>query len=116
MNKIQKEIFEIEQECNGNILTCLNEKCICKHNKIMGKETVEQGFDRIGDSMDFTEFCFPSFKLGVKWEQEQNGLTTKEGIDFGKELSKWGYNKGNSIDVEILVNEILPDLFKQFNK
>jgi hypothetical protein len=38
------------------------------------------------------------------------------GIDFGKELSKWGYNKGNSIDVEILVNEILPDLFKQFNK
>jgi hypothetical protein len=39
-----------------------------------------------------------------------------EGIDFGKELSKWGYNKGNSIDVEILVNEILPDLFKQFNK
>jgi len=42
--------------------------------------------------------------------------TMKEGIDFGKELSKWGYNKGNSIDVEILVNEILPDLFKQFNK
>jgi hypothetical protein len=38
------------------------------------------------------------------------------GIDFEKELSKWGYNKGNSIDVEILVNEILPDLFKQFNK
>jgi hypothetical protein len=37
--------------------------------------------------------------------------TMKEGIDFGKELSKWGYNKGNSIDVEIL-----PDLFKQFNK
>jgi len=53
----------------------------------MGKETVEQGFDRIYDSMDFTEFCFPSFKLGVKWEQEQNGLTIKEGIDFGKELS-----------------------------
>jgi hypothetical protein len=38
------------------------------------------------------------------------------GIDFEKELSKWGYNKGNSIDVEILINEILPELFKQFNK
>lgn len=79
----------------------------------MKKETVEEGFDRIYDSMDFTEFCFPSFKLGVKWEQEQNGLTMKEGIDFEKELSKWGYNKGNSIDVETLVNEILPDLFNK---
>jgi hypothetical protein len=59
-------------------------------------------------------------------EYEQQGLekylhelkqeTVEQGIDFGKELSKWGYNKGNSIDVEILVNEILPDLFKQFNK
>jgi hypothetical protein len=37
-------------------------------------------------------------------------------IDFEKELSKWGYNKGNSIDVEILVNEILPKLFEQFKK
>lgn len=34
-------------------------------------------------------------------------------MDFRTELSKWGYNKGNSIDVEILVNEILPTLFSQ---
>jgi hypothetical protein len=34
-------------------------------------------------------------------------------MDFRTELSKWGYNKGNSIDVEILVNEILPSLFSQ---
>lgn len=60
-----------KQECNGDILTCLNEKCNCKHNKIMEKETVEQGFDRIYDSIDFTEFCFPSFKLGVEWQQER---------------------------------------------
>jgi hypothetical protein len=32
---------ETKQECNGDILTCLNEKCICKHNKIMEKETLE---------------------------------------------------------------------------
>ena len=34
-------------------------------------------------------------------------------MDFKKELAKFGYNKGNSIDVEILVNEILPSLFSQ---
>jgi hypothetical protein len=60
---------------------------------------------------------------GIEPTTDKNGniqynfkATMKKGIDFGKELSKWGYNKGNSIDVEILVNEILPDLFKQFNK
>jgi hypothetical protein len=34
-------------------------------------------------------------------------------MDFRKELAKWGYNKGNSIDVEILINEILPELFNK---
>lgn len=32
-------------------------------------------------------------------------------MNFKEELSKYGYNKGNSIDVEILINEILPNLF-----
>jgi len=31
-------------------------------------------------------------------------------MDYEKELSKWGYNKNNSISVETLVSEILPDL------
>ena len=34
-------------------------------------------------------------------------------MDFRTELAKWGYNKGNSIDVEILVEEILPELFSK---
>jgi len=34
-------------------------------------------------------------------------------MDFRSELAKWGYNKGNSIDVEILINEILPEIFSQ---
>ena len=34
-------------------------------------------------------------------------------MDYRKELAKWGYNKGNSIDVEILIDEILPSLFSQ---
>ena len=34
-------------------------------------------------------------------------------MDFRTELTKWGYNKGNSVDVEILINEILPELFSK---
>lgn len=33
-------------------------------------------------------------------------------MDFKRELSKYGYNIGNSIDVEILVGEILPEIFE----
>jgi hypothetical protein len=34
-------------------------------------------------------------------------------MDFRTELAKWGYSEGNSIDVDILVNEILPSLSSQ---
>jgi hypothetical protein len=34
-------------------------------------------------------------------------------MDFKKELSKFGYNKGNSIDVDILIDEILPELLNK---
>jgi hypothetical protein len=35
------------------------------------KETLEESFDRIYNSVDFTEFDFASFKLGAKWQQER---------------------------------------------
>jgi len=35
------------------------------------QETLEESFDRIYNSIDFTEFDFASFKLGAKWQQEQ---------------------------------------------
>lgn len=34
-------------------------------------------------------------------------------MDFITELAKRGYNKGNSVDVETLIDEILPSLFSQ---
>lgn len=34
-------------------------------------------------------------------------------MDFRSELAKWGYNKGNSIDVETLIDEILPEILSQ---
>jgi len=35
------------------------------------QETLEEAFDRIYNSIDFTEFDFASFKLGAKWQQER---------------------------------------------
>lgn len=34
-------------------------------------------------------------------------------MDFRNELAKCGYNKGNSIDVETLIDEILPEILSQ---
>ena len=34
-------------------------------------------------------------------------------MDFRSERAKWGYNKGNSIDVETLIDEILPSLLSK---
>ena len=34
-------------------------------------ETIEEAFDRINNSIDFTEFDFASFKLGIKHQQEK---------------------------------------------
>jgi hypothetical protein len=44
------------------------------------KETLEEGFDRIDKSIDYSEFDFPSFKLGAKWQQEQFKKNQKKGV------------------------------------
>lgn len=36
------------------------------------KETLEEAYNRIYKSIDFTEFDFASFKLGAEWQQEQD--------------------------------------------
>ena len=45
-----------------------------------------------------------------------NDEKTNKIMDFRTELAKWGYNRGNSIDVETLINEILPSLSSKQNK
>jgi hypothetical protein len=37
----------------------------------MEKETLEEGYERVYDSIDYTEFDFTSFKLGAKWQAER---------------------------------------------
>jgi len=41
------------------------------------QETLEEGFYRIRKSIDYEEFDFSSFKLGVKWQQ-QNSYSEEE--------------------------------------
>jgi hypothetical protein len=103
------EEVDIEAYCPNDCNGCV-EKCKNSFYRIIPK----------GTPKTFKELFA---NTGIEPTTDESGniqynfkATMKEGIDFGKELSKWGYNKGNSIDVEILVNEILPDLFKQFNK
>ena len=36
------------------------------------KETIEEAFDRIFDSIDYILFDFASFEQGAKWQQEQD--------------------------------------------
>ena len=35
-------------------------------------ETLEEGFDRIFDSIDYIEFDYASFEQGAKWNQERS--------------------------------------------
>jgi len=51
------------------------------------QETLEEGFDRIYNSMDFREFDFASFKLGAKWQQERS-YSEEDMIEFGKFIFK----------------------------
>ncbi len=48
------------------------------------KETLEEAFDRIYNSIDFTEFDFTSFKIGAKWqdEQDKNKYSEEDMIKF----------------------------------
>lgn len=34
-------------------------------------------------------------------------------MDFKQVLASWGYNIGNSVPVETLINEILPEMFSK---
>lgn len=46
------------------------------------KETLEEAYNRIYKSIDFTEFDFDSFAIGAKWQQEQNKkLYSEEDLD-----------------------------------
>jgi hypothetical protein len=68
-----KQEFNIIDEWLENNGTSEIKKQVKQEAKELCGETLEEGFDRIYESMDFSEFDFASFKLGAKWQQEQIG-------------------------------------------
>ena len=76
------------------------------------QETLEEGFKRIYNTIDFSEFDFHSFRLGTKWQQERS---------YSEEEVKKAYCNGSNLDYDIMIstkegNEILEQWFKQFKK
>jgi hypothetical protein len=55
----------------------IGKTCTTKQEELK-QETLEEGFDRIYKELDYREFDFGSFKIGVKWEQEQNEILLNE--------------------------------------
>jgi hypothetical protein len=66
------------------------------------KETLEEAFDRIFDSIDYTEFDFTSFEQGAKWQQEQD-LSMVQGYLSANlkniELLKRSYSEEELIEI-----------------
>jgi hypothetical protein len=102
-DKLNKELDDALEEAFGtspsNILDVFeNAKLVLREHLIANKEevvkdleqmrewsntnkqeTLEEGFDRIYKELDFSEFDFASFKLGVKWQSER--MYSEEEVD-----------------------------------
>ena len=76
----------------------------------MSKETLEEGYERIYDSMDYVgDFDFTSFKLGGKWQQERS---YSEAIEFGKWLDENMQHR----EYYPMSAMTMEELFEQFKK
>ena len=64
--KVPKEYFG-KEEPKLPTTEELTEKIFCNN-----QETLEEGFKRIYNTIDFSEFDFYSFRLGTKWQQERS--------------------------------------------
>ena len=75
----------------------------------MKQETTSEGFYRISKEIDYSEFDFISFKIGIEWKQEQdkNKYSEKEAWNMCSELASY-FIGGDTFD--------LKKWFKQFKK
>ena len=72
------------------------------------EETLEEGFDRIYKELDYREFDFGSFKIGVEWQQEQdkNKYSEEEVLELLQDFA--------NEDFSTVIN--IEEWFKQFKK
>jgi hypothetical protein len=61
-----------KQECKGSFKDCFKplDECVCDTMK--NKETLEESYNKIHKEIDFSEFDFASFAIGVKFQQERS--------------------------------------------
>ena len=69
----------------------------------MEKETIQQGFDRVFDSMDYIEFDYTSFEQGVKWKEEQDKLWNKKKSNDTFSVAELKERLDNCIDLYTLL-------------
>ena len=67
-------------------MQCLSEDT-CNRTKSK-QETLEQAAKKFWDKLSFDD----AFEAGAKWQQEQNGLTPNDLIEFSKWVNKMGYS------------------------
>ena len=77
------------------------------------KETLEEAFDKIYNSIDFTEFDFASFKLGAKWQQERM-YSEEDLISFAHFYFQEEFN--SSMQTSNSTKDIFNKWFEQFKK
>jgi hypothetical protein len=75
----------------------------------MKQETTSEGFHRIFKEIDYSEFDFVSFKIGIEWQQEQdkNKFSEEEVFKIVLKSKKECY---------LLTNEETKEWFEQFKK
>ena len=67
---IPKEKPKQDCECTDECLGYLTKDC--KGIEQPKQETTSEGFHRISKEIDYSEFDFVSFKIGIEWQQEQD--------------------------------------------
>jgi hypothetical protein len=70
-----KQEQECCQEVSGGYLGTTCPKCNKPFRSVIQEpkqETLEEACKRIKNELDYSEFDYTSFKLGVKWQQEQD--------------------------------------------
>lgn len=101
---ISKEEPKQDRTCTNNCSVVCGECQIFEPKQ----ETLEEDCKRIKNELDYSEFDDTSFRLGVKWQQEQDKKMYSEG-DMKKAFYN-GYCCENKLGIEITFNE----WFEQF--
>jgi hypothetical protein len=79
--------------CSVIITTGLTEDLYCEKCKPKQETTLEEAYNKIYKSIDFTEFDFASFAIGAKWQQEEIKDVYLNGyVDGLKDQAKLRYN------------------------